>query len=72
MSKQNNNAGAKSPHKQGVHEGKGRTFKSRAAGGGKKLKSQGIADNGSSAIDAHTPKVGMSKINESGKGSGDR
>ena len=72
MSKQNNNAGTKSPDKQGVHEGKGGTFKGRAASGGKKLKSPNSADNETSAADAQTPKIGMSKINESGKGSGDR
>lgn len=72
MSKQNKNAGAKSPDKQGVHEGKGGTFKGRAASGRKKLKSQSSADIESSSGDAQTPKIGMSKINESGKGSRDR
>ncbi len=72
MSKQNNIAGAKSPDKQGVHEGKGGTFKGRAASGGKKLKGQSYSDNESNTMDAQTPKIGVSKINESGKGSGDR
>ena len=74
MPKQNNNAGlgTNGPHKQGEKGGKGGTFKGGASSGGKKLKSQSSQGSGASAMEGQTPKVGVSKINESGKGSGDR
>jgi hypothetical protein len=67
MPKQENNAGSGSagPHKQGEKGGKGGTNNGEVSGGGKKTSSV-------SAGDGQTPKVGMSKINESGKGSGSR
>lgn len=74
MPKQNNNAGlgTNGPHKQGEKGGKGGTFKGGASSGGKKLDSQSSPESGADATEGRTPKVGMSKINESGKGSGDR
>ena len=74
MPKQNNNAGlgTNGPHKQGEKGGKGGTYKGGASSGGKKDASQSSPGSGSSTMEGQTPKVGMSKINESGKGSGDR
>lgn len=74
MSKQNNNAGlgTNGPHKQGEKGGKGGTYKGGASSGGKKYASQSSPESGSSTMEDRTPKVGMSKINDSGKGSGDR
>ena len=74
MPKQNNNAGigTKGPHKQGEKGGKGGTYKGGASSGGEKDASQSSPGSGASAMEGHTPKVGMSKSNESGKGSGNR
>ena len=74
MPKQNNNAGlgTNGPHKQGEKGGKGGTYKGGASSGGKKEASQSSPSSGSSAMEGRTQKVGMSKINDSGKGSGDR
>ena len=67
MPKQDNNAGSGTagPHKQGEKGGKGGTSNGEVSGGGKNTGSV-------NASDGQTPKVGISKINESGKGSGNR
>jgi len=74
MPKQNNNAGLESngPHKQGEKGGKGGTHKGGASSGGKKSASQSNIKSGAYASGGQTPKEGISKINESGKGSGNR
>lgn len=74
MPKQNNNAGSGTagPHKQGEKGGKGGTFKGGARSGGKKSISQSNPRSGARDQMGQTPKVGMKKNTESGKGSGDR
>jgi len=74
MPKQNNNAGlgTAGPHKQGERGGKGGTYKGGARSGGNKDASQSDSRSGARDAAGQTPKVGISKINESGKGSGDR
>ena len=74
MPKQNNNAGSgtNGPHKQGEKGGKGGALKGGASSGGKKSASQSSSRSGVSASEGQTPKVGMSKNTESGKGSGKR
>ena len=74
MPKQDNNAGlgTKGPHKQGEKGGKGGIYKGGASSGGKKSASQSNPSSGATTSDDRTPKVGMSKTNESGKGFGNR
>ena len=74
MPKQNNNAGSGSarPHKQGEKGGKGGTFKGGAGSGGKKDASQSNPRSGARDGTGQTPKIGMKKNTESGKGSGNR
>ena len=74
MPKQDNNAGlgTNGPHKQGEKGGKGGTNKGGASSGGKKHASQSNPSSGANASEGQTPKIGMSKDNESGKGSGNR
>ena len=65
MPKQSNNAGSGTagPHKQGEKDGKG---------GGKKSASQSNIKSGAYVSGGQTPKEHVSKINKSGKGSGNR
>jgi len=74
MPKQENNAGSGTagPHKQGEKGGKGGTFKGGASSGGKKSASQSNPRSGANAAEGQTPKIGMNKNTESGKGSGNR
>ena len=64
--------GKAGPHKQGEKGGKGGTFKGGARSGGKKLASQSNPRSGATDEKGHTPKIGMSKTTEGGKGSGNR
>jgi hypothetical protein len=74
MPKQSNNAGSGTagPYKQGEKGGKGGTDKGGASSGGKKSASQSNIKSGAYASGGQTPKEHVSKINESGKGSGNR
>lgn len=74
MPKQDNNSGLgkNGPHKQGEKGGKGGTYKGGAGSGGKKDASQSNPRSGADADEAQTPKLGMRKGTESGKGSGNR
>ena len=74
MPKQNNNAGSGSagPHKQGEKGGKGGIFKGGARSGGKKDASQSNPSSGARNEMGQTPKMGMTKNTESGKGSVNR
>lgn len=74
MPKQNNNAGSGSagPHKQGEKGGKGGTLKGGARSGGKKDASQSSPRSGARDEMGQTPKMGIKKNTESGKGSGNR
>jgi hypothetical protein len=74
MPKRDNNAGlgTAGPHKQGETGGKGGNRKGGASSGGKKPTSQSNIKSGAYASGGQTPKEGISKMNESGKGSGNR
>ena len=74
MSNQSNNAGSETvgPHKQGDKGGKGGTFKGGARSGGKKNASQSNPRSGARDDAGQTPKIGMNKNTESGKGGGNR
>lgn len=74
MPKQNNNAGSGTagPHKQGEKGGKRGTYKGGAGSGGKKAASQSNPRSGADAGQGQTPRIGMQKNTESGKGSGNR
>jgi hypothetical protein len=74
MPKQNNNAGSGTagPHKQGEKGGKGGTFKGGAGRDGKKDPSESTPRSGARDEMGQTPKMGIKKNAEDGKGSGIR
>ena len=71
MSKQNSNSGSgrSGPYKQ---REKGGTFKDGAGSGGKKDTGQSSPRSGAQNELGQTPKMGIKKNSESGKGSGNR